>query len=178
MVPGGLGSRSEEALDRCAVSICRPEPQQKAPSAPPPPPPPPPPPLPEPAPPEPEEEILGSDDEEQEDPADYCKGEGQRCCAGLKLWNLFIQESGTALHFRSWCIIVFSINFSLSHSLFVHFSINTQVQHSCVLPDVPITRIESKLPLILVSCKRNRISQTKANSSSRAPKGSKMPWCP
>ncbi|XP_068045769.1 SRSF protein kinase 2 isoform X8 [Anomalospiza imberbis] len=51
-----------------------PEPQQKAPSAPPPPPPPPPPPLPEPAPPEPEEEILGSDDEEQEDPADYCKG--------------------------------------------------------------------------------------------------------
>ncbi|KAG5830652.1 hypothetical protein ANANG_G00312930 [Anguilla anguilla] len=25
-------------------------------------------------PPEPEEEILGSDDEEQEDPADYCKG--------------------------------------------------------------------------------------------------------
>uniref|UniRef100_A0A8C4J6F5 non-specific serine/threonine protein kinase n=1 Tax=Dromaius novaehollandiae TaxID=8790 RepID=A0A8C4J6F5_DRONO len=52
----------------------RPEPQQKAPSAPPPPPPPPPPPLPEPSPPEPEEEILGSDDEEQEDPADYCKG--------------------------------------------------------------------------------------------------------
>ncbi|XP_064512835.1 SRSF protein kinase 2 isoform X4 [Pseudopipra pipra] len=52
----------------------RPEPQQKAPSAPPPPPPPPPPPLPEPTPPEPEEEILGSDDEEQEDPADYCKG--------------------------------------------------------------------------------------------------------
>ncbi|NXW42151.1 SRPK2 kinase, partial [Nyctiprogne leucopyga] len=50
----------------------RPEPQQKAPSAPPPPPPPPP--LPEPTPPEPEEEILGSDDEEQEDPADYCKG--------------------------------------------------------------------------------------------------------
>ncbi|KAH1187530.1 hypothetical protein KIL84_020279 [Mauremys mutica] len=54
--------------------VSRPEPQQKAPSAPPPPPPPPPPPLPEPAPPEPEEEILGSDDEEQEDPADYCKG--------------------------------------------------------------------------------------------------------
>ncbi|XP_038596875.1 SRSF protein kinase 2 isoform X2 [Tachyglossus aculeatus] len=52
----------------------KPEPQQKAPSAPPPPPPPPPPPLPEPRPPEPEEEILGSDDEEQEDPADYCKG--------------------------------------------------------------------------------------------------------
>ncbi|XP_034622165.1 SRSF protein kinase 2 isoform X1 [Trachemys scripta elegans] len=52
--------------------VSRPEPQQKAPSAPPPPPPPPP--LPEPAPPEPEEEILGSDDEEQEDPADYCKG--------------------------------------------------------------------------------------------------------
>nr|XP_041569697.1 SRSF protein kinase 2 isoform X4 [Taeniopygia guttata] len=52
----------------------RPEPQQKVPSAPPPPPPPPPPPLPEPGPPEPEEEILGSDDEEQEDPADYCKG--------------------------------------------------------------------------------------------------------
>ncbi|KAM9247406.1 SRSF protein kinase 2 isoform 2-T2 [Leptosomus discolor] len=52
----------------------RPEPQQKVPSAPPPPPPPPPPPLPEPTPPEPEEEILGSDDEEQEDPADYCKG--------------------------------------------------------------------------------------------------------
>ncbi|KAM8973494.1 SRSF protein kinase 2 isoform 2-T2 [Pelodytes ibericus] len=50
----------------------KPEAQQKAPSAPPPPPPPPP--LPEPAPPEPEEEILGSDDEEQEDPADYCKG--------------------------------------------------------------------------------------------------------
>lgn len=75
MAPEGLDSRSEEALDQCAVSICRPEPQQKAPSAPPPPPPPPPPPLPEPAPPEPEEEILGSDDEEQEDPADYCKGE-------------------------------------------------------------------------------------------------------
>uniref|UniRef100_A0A8C8RQG0 non-specific serine/threonine protein kinase n=1 Tax=Pelusios castaneus TaxID=367368 RepID=A0A8C8RQG0_9SAUR len=54
--------------------VLRPEPQQKAPSVPPPPPPPPPPPLPEPAPPEPEEEILGSDDEEQEDPADYCKG--------------------------------------------------------------------------------------------------------
>ncbi|XP_053572529.1 SRSF protein kinase 2 isoform X3 [Bombina bombina] len=50
----------------------RPEPQQKALSTPPPPPPPPP--LPEPVPPEPEEEILGSDDEEQEDPADYCKG--------------------------------------------------------------------------------------------------------
>ncbi|XP_040268573.1 SRSF protein kinase 2 isoform X1 [Bufo bufo] len=50
----------------------RPEAQQKVPSAPPAPPPPPP--LPEPAPPEPEEEILGSDDEEQEDPADYCKG--------------------------------------------------------------------------------------------------------
>ncbi|XP_038667531.1 SRSF protein kinase 2 isoform X2 [Scyliorhinus canicula] len=48
-----------------------PEAQQKAPVAPPPPPPPP---LPEPVPPEPEEEILGSDDEEQEDPADYCKG--------------------------------------------------------------------------------------------------------
>jgi len=60
---------------KCALSfIFRPEPQQKAPSAPPPPPPPPPPPLPEPTPPEPEEEILGSDDEEQEDPADYCKG--------------------------------------------------------------------------------------------------------
>lgn len=60
---------------KCALSfISRPEPQQKAPSAPPPPPPPPPPPLPEPTPPEPEEEILGSDDEEQEDPADYCKG--------------------------------------------------------------------------------------------------------
>ncbi|XP_060100691.1 SRSF protein kinase 2 isoform X2 [Heteronotia binoei] len=52
----------------------RPEPHQKVPSTPPPPPPPPPPPLPEPSPPEPEEEILGSDDEEQEDPADYCKG--------------------------------------------------------------------------------------------------------
>ncbi|XP_041058591.1 SRSF protein kinase 2-like isoform X3 [Carcharodon carcharias] len=48
----------------------KPEAQQKAPAAPPPPPPP----LPEPVPPEPEEEILGSDDEEQEDPADYCKG--------------------------------------------------------------------------------------------------------
>ncbi|XP_058513405.1 SRSF protein kinase 2 isoform X6 [Ochotona princeps] len=51
-----------------------PEPQPKAPLVPPPPPPPPPPPLPDPTPPEPEEEILGSDDEEQEDPADYCKG--------------------------------------------------------------------------------------------------------
>uniref|UniRef100_A0A6I8P2N3 non-specific serine/threonine protein kinase n=1 Tax=Ornithorhynchus anatinus TaxID=9258 RepID=A0A6I8P2N3_ORNAN len=67
-------------MSRCDVAgqrrifILRPEPQQKAPSAPPPPPPPPPPPLPEPRPPEPEEEILGSDDEEQEDPADYCKG--------------------------------------------------------------------------------------------------------
>ncbi|KAM6425229.1 SRSF protein kinase 2 [Rhynochetos jubatus] len=59
---------------RKAVNPYWPEPQQKAPSAPPPPPPPPPPPLPEPTPPEPEEEILGSDDEEQEDPADYCKG--------------------------------------------------------------------------------------------------------
>nr|XP_036859471.1 SRSF protein kinase 2 isoform X7 [Manis javanica] len=49
----------------------KPEPQQKAPLVPPPPPPPPPP---DPTPPEPEEEILGSDDEEQEDPADYCKG--------------------------------------------------------------------------------------------------------
>lgn len=55
----------------CFLLVFRPEPQQKAPSAPPPPPPPP---LPEPTPPEPEEEILGSDDEEQEDPADYCKG--------------------------------------------------------------------------------------------------------
>ncbi|XP_034374720.1 SRSF protein kinase 2 isoform X3 [Arvicanthis niloticus] len=52
----------------------KPEPQQKAPLVPPPPPPPPPPPLPDPTPAEPEEEILGSDDEEQEDPADYCKG--------------------------------------------------------------------------------------------------------
>uniref|UniRef100_A0A8C5GVY7 non-specific serine/threonine protein kinase n=1 Tax=Gouania willdenowi TaxID=441366 RepID=A0A8C5GVY7_GOUWI len=52
----------------------RPENQQKAPvNAPPPPPPPPPPPEPS-GPLEPEEEILGSDDEEQEDPADYCKG--------------------------------------------------------------------------------------------------------
>ncbi|XP_018108152.1 SRSF protein kinase 2 isoform X6 [Xenopus laevis] len=50
----------------------KPEAQQKVPSVPPPPPPPPP--LPEPSPPEAEEEILGSDDEEQEDPADYCKG--------------------------------------------------------------------------------------------------------
>lgn len=67
----GLQSKFTE----CALSfIFRPEPQQKAPSAPPPPPPPPPPPLPEATPPEPEEEILGSDDEEQEDPADYCKG--------------------------------------------------------------------------------------------------------
>uniref|UniRef100_A0A8C1R151 non-specific serine/threonine protein kinase n=1 Tax=Cyprinus carpio TaxID=7962 RepID=A0A8C1R151_CYPCA len=51
-------------------------PTQKVPSAPhSPPPPPPPPPPPEPvALPETEEEILGSDDEEQEDPADYCKG--------------------------------------------------------------------------------------------------------
>uniref|UniRef100_A0A8C0UPL7 non-specific serine/threonine protein kinase n=1 Tax=Cyanistes caeruleus TaxID=156563 RepID=A0A8C0UPL7_CYACU len=64
----------EQSLHAVMVHACRPEPQQKAPSAPPPPPPPPPPPLPEPAPPEPEEEILGSDDEEQEDPADYCKG--------------------------------------------------------------------------------------------------------
>ncbi|XP_058513402.1 SRSF protein kinase 2 isoform X3 [Ochotona princeps] len=56
------------------VHACRPEPQPKAPLVPPPPPPPPPPPLPDPTPPEPEEEILGSDDEEQEDPADYCKG--------------------------------------------------------------------------------------------------------
>uniref|UniRef100_A0A4W4GS79 non-specific serine/threonine protein kinase n=1 Tax=Electrophorus electricus TaxID=8005 RepID=A0A4W4GS79_ELEEL len=55
------------------LSFCRPETQQKAPSAPPPPPSLPPPPEPV-APPEPEEEILGSDDEEQEDPADYCKG--------------------------------------------------------------------------------------------------------
>uniref|UniRef100_A0A9J8CCG6 non-specific serine/threonine protein kinase n=1 Tax=Cyprinus carpio carpio TaxID=630221 RepID=A0A9J8CCG6_CYPCA len=49
---------------------------QKVPSAPhstPPPPPPPPPPEPV-ALPETVEEILGSDDEEQEDPADYCKG--------------------------------------------------------------------------------------------------------
>lgn len=59
---------------RALSLVFRPEPQQKVPSAPPPPPPPPPPPLPEPTPPEPEEEILGSDDEEQEDPADYCKG--------------------------------------------------------------------------------------------------------
>ncbi|EPQ05660.1 Serine/threonine-protein kinase SRPK2 [Myotis brandtii] len=61
-----------------------PEPQQKAPLVPPPPPPPPPPPLPDPTPPEPEEEILGSDDEEQEDPADYCKGEGQ----AVRQWSL------------------------------------------------------------------------------------------
>lgn len=65
----------------------RPEPQQKAPSAPPPPPPPPPPPLPEPTPPEPEEEILGSDDEEQEDPADYCKG---GCSPVLSVWAMAI----------------------------------------------------------------------------------------
>uniref|UniRef100_A0A8C7F373 non-specific serine/threonine protein kinase n=1 Tax=Oncorhynchus kisutch TaxID=8019 RepID=A0A8C7F373_ONCKI len=52
----------------------RPETQQKAPvSAPTAPPPHPAPPEPA-IPPEPEEEILGSDDEEQEDPADYCKG--------------------------------------------------------------------------------------------------------
>ncbi|KAJ8262348.1 hypothetical protein GJAV_G00165420 [Gymnothorax javanicus] len=50
----------------------RPETQQKAPLATPPPAPPP---VPEPAPPaEGDEEILGSDDEEQEDPNDYCKG--------------------------------------------------------------------------------------------------------
>ncbi|KAG9332900.1 hypothetical protein JZ751_014430 [Albula glossodonta] len=51
-----------------------PETQQKVPSAAPPtlqPPPSAPEPV---APPEPEEEILGSDDEEQEDPNDYCKG--------------------------------------------------------------------------------------------------------
>ncbi|XP_041112153.1 SRSF protein kinase 2-like [Polyodon spathula] len=53
----------------------RPEPQgDGAPPAPPSPPPPPPLPPEPAAPPEPEEEILGSDDEEQEDPADYCKG--------------------------------------------------------------------------------------------------------
>nr|XP_040024151.1 SRSF protein kinase 2-like isoform X9 [Gasterosteus aculeatus aculeatus] len=52
----------------------RPETQQKAlVSVPPPPPPSPSPPVPA-GPPEPEEEILGSDDEEQEDPTDYCKG--------------------------------------------------------------------------------------------------------
>uniref|UniRef100_A0A8C1D3C2 non-specific serine/threonine protein kinase n=1 Tax=Cyprinus carpio carpio TaxID=630221 RepID=A0A8C1D3C2_CYPCA len=57
------------------VCVCRPD-TQKVPSAPhstPPPPPPPPPPEPV-ALPETVEEILGSDDEEQEDPADYCKG--------------------------------------------------------------------------------------------------------
>ncbi|XP_031794585.1 SRSF protein kinase 2 isoform X5 [Sarcophilus harrisii] len=70
-----LGKEKKEEEEITAFpNVCRPEPQQKAPSVPPPPPPPPPPPLPEPAPPEPEEEILGSDDEEQEDPADYCKG--------------------------------------------------------------------------------------------------------
>uniref|UniRef100_A0A8C2ETJ4 non-specific serine/threonine protein kinase n=1 Tax=Cyprinus carpio TaxID=7962 RepID=A0A8C2ETJ4_CYPCA len=57
------------------VCVCRPD-TQKVPSAPhSPPPPPPPSPPPEPvALPETEEEILGSDDEDQEDPADYCKG--------------------------------------------------------------------------------------------------------
>ncbi|XP_051978461.1 SRSF protein kinase 3-like isoform X2 [Xyrauchen texanus] len=57
---------------------------QKVPSAPPPAPPTPPPPEPA-APPEPEEEILGSDDEEQEDPADYCKGGYHP----VKIGNLF-----------------------------------------------------------------------------------------
>ncbi|KAI1883372.1 hypothetical protein AGOR_G00230740 [Albula goreensis] len=57
-----------------SLSSQRPETQQKVPSAAPPPLQPPPS-APEPvAPPEPEEEILGSDDEEQEDPNDYCKG--------------------------------------------------------------------------------------------------------
>ncbi|RLW02019.1 hypothetical protein DV515_00007522 [Chloebia gouldiae] len=76
MPAAGLGTPVRWLFTKCAAlcPISRPEPQQKAPSAPPPPPPPPPPPLPEPTPPEPEEEILGSDDEEQEDPADYCKG--------------------------------------------------------------------------------------------------------
>ncbi|XP_031794588.1 SRSF protein kinase 2 isoform X8 [Sarcophilus harrisii] len=69
-----MGSNFSSPPTFSFIFQCRPEPQQKAPSVPPPPPPPPPPPLPEPAPPEPEEEILGSDDEEQEDPADYCKG--------------------------------------------------------------------------------------------------------
>ncbi|XP_077329985.1 SRSF protein kinase 2 isoform X4 [Lithobates pipiens] len=89
-VPAGTGSSARSAADMSSGKVLamqarkrrpkgkkekarkKPEAQQKAPSAPPPPPPPPP--IPEPAPPEPEEEILGSDDEEQEDPADYCKG--------------------------------------------------------------------------------------------------------
>lgn len=83
IAPAGLGTPVRWLFAKCALcAICRPEPQQKAPSAPPPPPPPPPPPLPEPAPPEPEEEILGSDDEEQEDPADYCKGERRSTLSG------------------------------------------------------------------------------------------------
>ncbi|XP_031794586.1 SRSF protein kinase 2 isoform X6 [Sarcophilus harrisii] len=72
--PGVLAIQARKRRPKREKHLKKPEPQQKAPSVPPPPPPPPPPPLPEPAPPEPEEEILGSDDEEQEDPADYCKG--------------------------------------------------------------------------------------------------------
>ncbi|XP_074124516.1 SRSF protein kinase 2 isoform X5 [Sminthopsis crassicaudata] len=71
---GVLAIQARKRRPKREKHLKKPEPQQKAPSVPPPPPPPPPPPLPEPAPPEPEEEILGSDDEEQEDPADYCKG--------------------------------------------------------------------------------------------------------
>nr|XP_025147799.1 SRSF protein kinase 2 isoform X2 [Bubalus bubalis] len=71
---GLMGARLSTILYFEFLFHLRPEPQQKAPLVPPPPPPPPPPPLPDPTPPEPEEEILGSDDEEQEDPADYCKG--------------------------------------------------------------------------------------------------------
>lgn len=52
-----------------------------------------------------------------------------------------------------------------------------QVLHPCILPDVLVRRIENKLPLIDVSCKRNKNTQTKTNNPSHTPKGSKMPWC-
>lgn len=44
-----------------------------------------------------------------------------------------------------------------------------QVFHPCILPDVLVRRIENELPLIDVSCKRNKNTQTKTNNPSHTP---------
>lgn len=121
----------------------RPEPQQKAPSAPPPPPPPPPPPLPEPTPPEPEEEILGSDDEEQEDPADYCKGGcSPVLTAGvmgiMHIFHPILREVfkdlvivyGTYTEVVKNCLHnCLQLNFFTSHSFCMHFASKRYVRY-------------------------------------------------
>lgn len=61
-------------------------------------------PQPEASPQEPEEEILGSDDEEQEDPNDYCKGEPPVSSSHFTLVDPVVAVPSTQLVISLFCV--------------------------------------------------------------------------